>query len=71
MQILDELQLASVRLLTNNPAKIEALEKAGITVARVPLRRRLRRRPWPTCRRRSATGICCYREFVEELPVVR
>ncbi|MFZ0081003.1 MAG: GTP cyclohydrolase II [Trebonia sp.] len=37
VQILDELQLASVRLLTNNPGKVEALEKAGITVARVPL----------------------------------
>lgn len=37
VQILDELGLTSVRLLTNNPAKVEALEKAGITVARVPL----------------------------------
>ena len=26
-----------MRLLTNNPGKIEALENAGITVARVPL----------------------------------
>ena len=29
-----------MRLLTNNPSKIEALEKAGITVARVPLQAR-------------------------------
>ena len=36
-QILKELSLASVRLLTNNPGKIEALEDAGITVVRVPL----------------------------------
>ncbi|MFZ0754263.1 MAG: hypothetical protein WAN00_10895, partial [Trebonia sp.] len=40
VQILDELQLASVRLLTNNPGKVEALEKAGITVTRVPLQAR-------------------------------
>ena len=37
VQILDELGLTAVRLLTNNPCKIEALEKAGITVVRVPL----------------------------------
>lgn len=36
-QILKELGLASVRLLTNNPGKIEGLEKAGIAVTRVPL----------------------------------
>ena len=44
VQILNELGLTSVRLLTNNPGKIEALEKAGITVARVPLQAR----PTPT-----------------------
>ena len=37
VQILHELDLTSVRLLTNNPSKIGALEKAGITVVRVPL----------------------------------
>jgi GTP cyclohydrolase II len=37
VQILKELGLASVRLLTNNPGKIEALENAGISVVRVPL----------------------------------
>ncbi len=37
VQILNELGLDSVRLLTNNPGKIEALEKAGITVVHVPL----------------------------------
>jgi len=37
VQILNGLGLTSVQLLTNNPAKIEALEKAGITVARIPL----------------------------------
>ena len=37
VQILDELGLTSVRLLTNNPDKVAALEKAGITVDRVPL----------------------------------
>ena len=37
VQILNELGLTSVRLLTNNPSKIEALEKAGIAVVRVPL----------------------------------
>ena len=44
VQILNELGLASVRLLTNNPSKIEALERAGITVVRVPLQAR----PTPT-----------------------
>ncbi len=43
-QILSELGLTSVRLLTNNPSKVEALEKAGITVVRVPLKAR----PTPT-----------------------
>lgn len=37
VQILKELGLASVRLLTNNPGKMKALEDAGITVVRVPL----------------------------------
>lgn len=37
VQILNGLGLTSVRLLTNNPAKVEALEKAGITVVREPL----------------------------------
>ena len=37
VQILNELGLDSVRLLTNNPGKIEALEKAGITVVHGPL----------------------------------
>jgi 3,4-dihydroxy 2-butanone 4-phosphate synthase/GTP cyclohydrolase II len=37
-QILNELGLASVRLLTNNPSKIEALQKAGIRVVREPLK---------------------------------
>lgn len=37
VQVLKELRLASVKLLTNNPAKIEALEMAGIAVERVPL----------------------------------
>jgi GTP cyclohydrolase II len=40
VQILNELGLTSVRLLTNNPGKIEALEQAGITVIRVPLQAR-------------------------------
>jgi GTP cyclohydrolase II len=36
--ILEDLGVASVRLITNNPAKINALEAAGISVAeRVPL----------------------------------
>lgn len=34
---LRELGLTSVRLLTNNPDKIEQLEHAGVTVTRVPL----------------------------------
>jgi GTP cyclohydrolase II len=37
VQILKELGLASVRLLTNNPSKIKALEDGGIEVVRVPL----------------------------------
>jgi GTP cyclohydrolase II len=37
VQFLKELGLASVRLLTNNPSKIEALEKEGMRVVRVPL----------------------------------
>jgi 3,4-dihydroxy 2-butanone 4-phosphate synthase/GTP cyclohydrolase II len=44
VQILSELGLTSVRLLTNNPSKVEALEKVGITVVRVPLKAR----PTPT-----------------------
>jgi 3,4-dihydroxy 2-butanone 4-phosphate synthase/GTP cyclohydrolase II len=44
VQLLQELGLTSVKLLTNNPGKIEALEKAGITVSRVPLQAR----PTPT-----------------------
>jgi GTP cyclohydrolase II len=40
VQILNELGLTSVRLLTNNPGKIKALEEAGITVVRVPLQAR-------------------------------
>src|ERR1700733_3716829 len=38
VQVLKELRLASVKLLTNNPDKIKALQMAGITVERVPLR---------------------------------
>lgn len=38
VEILKELGLRSVRLLTNNPKKIDALESSGITVVRVPLR---------------------------------
>lgn len=38
IQILRDLRLVSVKLLTNNPSKIAALEDAGITVAHVPLR---------------------------------
>jgi GTP cyclohydrolase II len=38
VQVLNELGLKSVRLLTNNPSKIEGLKKAGINVTRVPLR---------------------------------
>jgi GTP cyclohydrolase II len=37
-QLLKELGLHSVRLLTNNPDKIAALEQAGLTVTRVPLK---------------------------------
>ena len=36
--MLHQLGFATVRLMTNNPAKVEALERAGIRVAeRVPL----------------------------------
>jgi GTP cyclohydrolase II len=38
VQFLKDLGLKSVKLLTNNPNKIEALEKAGMTVVRWPLR---------------------------------
>jgi GTP cyclohydrolase II len=38
VQILNDLGLRLVRLLTNNPSKIEALKQAGIDVVRVPLR---------------------------------
>ncbi|MFI7671574.1 GTP cyclohydrolase II [Nocardia sp. NPDC049526] len=36
-QCLRELGLTSVRLLTNNPEKVEPLERAGLAVTRVPL----------------------------------
>jgi 3,4-dihydroxy 2-butanone 4-phosphate synthase/GTP cyclohydrolase II len=36
-QLLDDLGVRSVRLLTNNPAKVEALEAHGFGVTRVPL----------------------------------
>jgi len=36
--ILKALGLMRIRLLTNNPAKVEALEREGIAVERVPLR---------------------------------
>jgi 3,4-dihydroxy 2-butanone 4-phosphate synthase/GTP cyclohydrolase II len=37
-QILGDLKVSSIRLMTNNPAKIEALERLGVDVAeRVPL----------------------------------
>ncbi|MFI6957824.1 GTP cyclohydrolase II [Nocardia sp. NPDC050408] len=36
-QCLRDLGLTSVRLLTNNPDKVEPLEQAGLTVTRVPL----------------------------------
>ncbi len=36
--VLLDLDLTKVRLLTNNPRKIEVLESCGITVTRVPLR---------------------------------
>ncbi|MCA1831133.1 MAG: bifunctional 3,4-dihydroxy-2-butanone-4-phosphate synthase/GTP cyclohydrolase II [Actinomycetota bacterium] len=37
-QILDDLGIQSVRLLTNNPAKVKGLERYGVTVtARVPI----------------------------------
>ncbi len=35
--ILDDLGVDAVRLLTNNPAKVDALEEHGIAVERVPL----------------------------------
>jgi GTP cyclohydrolase II len=44
VQILGELGLHKVKLLTNNPSKIKALEEAGITVTRVPLQAK----PTPT-----------------------
>lgn len=37
VQILDELGLTSVRLLTNNPAKVDALADRGFGVTRIPL----------------------------------
>jgi GTP cyclohydrolase II len=37
-QILKDLGLSSIRLMTNNPRKIDAMEKLGVRVAeRVPL----------------------------------
>jgi 3,4-dihydroxy 2-butanone 4-phosphate synthase/GTP cyclohydrolase II len=36
-QVLRELGLTAVRLLTNNPRKIEGLERAGLGVERLPL----------------------------------
>ena len=36
-QILDDLGVRSVRLLTNNPAKVEALVAHGFRVTRIPL----------------------------------
>lgn len=39
VEMLQQLHIAAIRLLTNNPAKMEALERAGIHIsARVPLR---------------------------------
>ncbi|MCH8256458.1 MAG: hypothetical protein IIA75_00925, partial [Proteobacteria bacterium] len=38
IEILQELEISSVNLLTNNPEKISALERAGVQVtARIPL----------------------------------
>ena len=37
-QLLKEIGLSAVRLLTNNPDKVEAVQKAGIAVNRVPLK---------------------------------
>jgi 3,4-dihydroxy 2-butanone 4-phosphate synthase/GTP cyclohydrolase II len=36
-QLLADLQVSSVQLLTNNPAKVDALARHGFSVARVPL----------------------------------
>jgi 3,4-dihydroxy 2-butanone 4-phosphate synthase/GTP cyclohydrolase II len=36
-QLLDDLDVRSVRLLTNNPAKVEALAVHGFGVTRIPL----------------------------------
>jgi 3,4-dihydroxy 2-butanone 4-phosphate synthase/GTP cyclohydrolase II len=36
-QLLDDLGVRSVRLLTNNPAKVDALAAHGFGVARIPL----------------------------------
>jgi 3,4-dihydroxy 2-butanone 4-phosphate synthase/GTP cyclohydrolase II len=36
-QVLHDLGVASVRLLTNNPAKVDALARHGFEVTRVPL----------------------------------
>ena len=36
-QLLADLQVSSVQLLTNNPAKVDALARHGVSVARVPL----------------------------------
>ena len=35
--ILQNLRISTVRLLTNNPAKIKALESASISVERIPI----------------------------------
>jgi 3,4-dihydroxy 2-butanone 4-phosphate synthase/GTP cyclohydrolase II len=40
--ILEDLSVASIRLLTNNPAKIEGLEKHGVRISnRIPMRARV------------------------------
>jgi 3,4-dihydroxy 2-butanone 4-phosphate synthase/GTP cyclohydrolase II len=36
-QLLDDLGVCSVRLLTNNPAKVDALAARGFVVTRIPL----------------------------------
>src|SRR6056297_3709626 len=42
--ILQDLQISSIRLLTNNPEKVESLEKSGVSVEkRVPLQPHLNR----------------------------